>query len=216
MFQLIVFDLDGTLIDSRRDIADAANATLVACGGQPLPEERIGRMVGDGAAVLVARAFEAAGIERPADALDRFLALYDDRLLRHTRPYPGIPDVLSALGARATLAVLTNKPLKATRAILEGLALARHFEPGRVVGGDGPFPRKPDPAGLQHLMTSAGVLPAATVLVGDSVIDWRTARAADARICLARYGFGWESFPVNELRAEELIVDRASQLSDAL
>ena len=84
-------------------------------------------MVGDGAATLVARAFAAAGVEPPADALDRFLAIYNDRLLSHTRPYPGIPELLDALGARATLAVLTNKPLAATRRILGGLDLARYF-----------------------------------------------------------------------------------------
>jgi len=81
VYQLIVFDLDGTLIDSRRDIAESANALLETCGARPLPEETIGSMVGDGAATLVARAFSAAGIERPADALDRFLAIYDSRLL---------------------------------------------------------------------------------------------------------------------------------------
>src|SRR6185436_8394918 len=107
----IVFDLDGTLIDSRRDLADAANALLESCGGGPLSEERIGRMVGDGAATLVARAFEASGLERPADALERFLGFYDRGMLNHTRAYPGIADVLEVLGTRATLAVLTNKPL---------------------------------------------------------------------------------------------------------
>ena len=126
-FSLIVFDLDGTLIDSRRDLADAANALLESCGGGPLSEEHIGRMVGDGAATLVARVFEASGLERPADALERFLAFYDQRLLNHTRPYPGMADVLDVLGMRATLAVLTNKPLASTRRILEGLDLARHF-----------------------------------------------------------------------------------------
>ena len=81
MFALIVFDLDGTLVDSRRDIAESANALLEACGADPLPEETVGRMVGNGAATLVARAFAAAGIERPPDALDRFLTIYDARLL---------------------------------------------------------------------------------------------------------------------------------------
>ena len=94
---------------------------LETCGARPLPEETIGRMVGDGAATLVARAFAAAGIEPPPDALDRFLAIYDTRLLKHTRPYPRMPEVLEALGARAALAVLTNKPLAATRSILAGL-----------------------------------------------------------------------------------------------
>src|SRR3954465_3279111 len=101
-FPLYVFDLDGTLIDSRRDLATAVNALLVECGGEPLPEERVGRLVGDGAATLGARAFEARALERPPDALPRFLAIYDRHLLDHTQPYRGIPDVLTALQERAS------------------------------------------------------------------------------------------------------------------
>jgi len=209
---LIVFDLDGTLVDSRRDLADAANALLLSCGARPLSEERIGRMVGDGAATLVARAFEASGCERPADALDRFLALYDERLLAHTRPYPGIVDVLDALASRARLAVLTNKPLRATRDILKGLDLARLFSAGQVIGGDGPFPRKPDPSGLQHIQTVAAADPRSTLLVGDSIIDWRTARAASTPVCLARYGFGFEGFPEDSLTAADRVIDSPSEL----
>src|SRR3954467_12243156 len=107
-FRLIVFDLDGTLIDSRRDLANAANAVLGECGGAPLPEDQIGRMVGDGAATLVARVFAASAIAMPSDALARFLAVYERHLLDHTRPYDGILDVLPQLSRRATLALLTN------------------------------------------------------------------------------------------------------------
>jgi phosphoglycolate phosphatase len=205
-FRLIVFDLDGTLVDSRRDIADAANTLLVECGAQRLPEERIGRMVGDGAATLVARAFEAASIEQPPDALQRFLAIYDRHLLDHTHPYPGIPEVLDRLGLRAKLAVLTNKPIASTRRILAGLDLARHFPDDAVIGGDGLFPRKPNPAGLRYLAASAGVLVESALLIGDSVVDWRTARAASMPVCLARYGFGFEGFPVDELQPEDRLV----------
>src|SRR4051812_4677705 len=114
---LIVFDLDGTLIDSRRDLADSANALLEAHGAEPLPEERIGRMVGDGAATLVARVFDARGLTTSADALTQFLSFYDERLLQHTRPYTGIPALLDLLALRAQLALLTNKPLASTRRI---------------------------------------------------------------------------------------------------
>ena len=216
-FSLVVFDLDGTLVDSRRDIAEAANETLVAYGATPLAEDALGRMVGDGAPVLVARAFAAAGVEKPPDALDRFLLIYGARLLTHTRPYAGIPLVLERLAARsAALAVLTNKPLEATRQILQGLDLSRYFTPERVVGGDGPFPRKPDPEGLRHLMVSARASAETTVLVGDSVVDWRTARGAAAQACLARYGFGWEGFPTDQLSVDDWVVDSPSEILQRL
>jgi phosphoglycolate phosphatase len=211
-FRLIVFDLDGTLIDSRRDLADAANAVLASCGGGPLAERDIGRMVGDGAATLLARVFKASGLERPPDALERFLAVYDRRLLNHTHPYPGIANVLGVLAMRATLAVLTNKPLASARRILEGLDLARYFAEDAVIGGDGPFPRKPDPAGLRHLSASANVPVDSTLFVGDSVIDWRTARAASTSVCLARYGFGYEGFPVAEIGPTDHLIDTPADL----
>jgi phosphoglycolate phosphatase len=211
-FRLIVFDLDGTLIDSRRDLADAANALLESCGGAPLSEAQIGRMIGDGAATLVERVFEASGLERPADALERYLRFYDQRLLNHTRPYPGMAEVLDLLGARASLAVLTNKPLTATRRILAGLDLARHFSEHAVLGGDGPFPRKPDPAGLRHLSAREHVPAESTLLVGDSPIDWRTARAASTPVCLASYGFGFEGFARQELGPSDRIIDAPADL----
>ena len=211
-FKLIVFDLDGTLIDSRRDLADAANALLESCGGGPLSEDLIGRMVGDGAATLVARAFAASGLERPADALERFLRFYERCMLNHTRAYPGIANVLEVLGLRATLAVLTNKPLASTRRILARLDLARHFAADAVLGGDGPFPRKPDPAGLRHLSARANVAAEATLLVGDSLVDWRTAHAASTPVCLARYGFGFEGFPRHELGRTDHLIDTPAEL----
>jgi phosphoglycolate phosphatase len=212
MFDLIVFDLDGTLIDSRRDLANSANALLQSCGAAPLPEERIGRMVGDGAATLVARVFEARGVVAPPDALSRFLALYDERLLEHTRPYDGVPGMLQIVSARARLALLTNKPLAATRRIVNGLELSRYFPDTATIGGDGPFPRKPDPAGLRHLTTSAAVPAERTLLVGDSVIDWRTARAGSTGMCVARYGFGFEGFPIDQLGPEDYVIDSPAAL----
>lgn len=211
-FSLIVFDLDGTLVDSLKDIADAANLLLESCGAAPLPEDTIGRLVGDGAATLVARAFAAVGQIPPPNALARYLDLYGGRLLAHTRPYPRMPEVLEALSRRAPLAVLTNKPIAATREILSGLELARYFPAGRVIGGDGPLPRKPEPAGLLRLAADAGVDAANTLLVGDSVIDWRTARSAGSRICLARYGFGFDTFPTELLAPDDLAVDAPAEL----
>ena len=210
--QLFVFDLDGTLVDSRRDISDAANALLMACGAAPIPEADIGRMVGDGAARLVARAFRASGIDLPADALERYLALYGERLLHHTRPYNGIPATLEALASRAALAVLTNTPLAATRRILDGLDLSRYFPADAVLGGDGPFARKPDPEALRHLIAGAQASPESTLMVGDSDIDRRTARSAPSRLCLARYGFGFSSVPLHELAPDDRVIDAPGEL----
>jgi phosphoglycolate phosphatase len=169
-------------------------------------------MVGDGAATLVARAFAAGGCQAPPDALARFLGIYEGRLLKFTRPYANIDDVLAALEPRMPLAVLTNKPLASTRRILDGLDLARFFPPDLVIGGDGPLPRKPDPAGLQFLCDLVGVEPAEALMVGDSVIDWRTAHAAGTQVCLAGYGFGFEGFPVDDLQADEPVIDSPAAL----
>jgi len=211
MLSLFVFDLDGTLVDSRRDIAQSANAVLEQCGCTPHSEEAIGGMVGDGAAELIARAFAAAGAAAPSDALERFLRVYNTRLVRFTRPYDGIPELLDALCARGTLAVLTNKPLGATRSILDELGLAPYFGE-RVLGGDGPHPRKPDAAGLTALISSAGVTPEHTLMVGDSVVDFRTARRAGAQACMARYGFGFHDFPMAELGEADRVIDRPLDL----
>jgi len=210
--RLFVFDLDGTLVDSLRDLADSANELIVSCGGAALEPDAVARMVGEGAAMLVSRAFVAARVEQPPDALSRFLAIYDTRLLNHTRSYEGTADTLKMLSSGASLAVLTNKPLAATRRILEGLELSPFFNADAVIGGDGPLPRKPDPSGLRSLCERVGVAPADTVLVGDSLIDWQTARNAGTAICLARYGFGFREFPRERLNGRERLIDRPTDL----
>ena len=207
---LIVFDLDGTLIDSQRDLADAANALIVERGGAPLPVDTIAGMVGEGAALLVRRALSAAGLPAAGEqALARFLDLYDQRLLQTTTLYGGMDGVLDELVDASPLAVLTNKPLRATQRILEGLGIAHRFR--WVVGGDGPFPRKPNPAALRHLMVEAATSPARTVMVGDSAVDLATARAAGTRVCLARYGFGYRAGAA-DLRGDELLADHPADI----
>lgn len=212
---LIVFDLDGTLVDSRRDLAEAANEVLKSHGCAAHSEEQIGRMVGDGAATLVARAFAAAGRPQPKEALREFLEIYNGRLLRFTRPYAGVVEMLQRLQPRFVLAVLTNKPLRATQEILAALGLAPFFG-RRVRGGDGPLPRKPDPAALLELVAAAGGTTARTLLVGDSVVDWQTAHAAGVRACLARYGFGFDGFPEGRLTEADMVIDAPSELAERL
>ena len=207
---LIVFDLDGTLIDSRKDLSDSANTLLRAHGGSPLSDDRIADMVGGGALLLIRRVFAAAGLgEPPPSALPAFLDIYDERLLAHTRPYDGVADVLAALHRQFPLAVLTNKPLAHTQRILDELGFSPYFR--WVLGGDDPIGRKPAPAGLRRLMEDARATADACLMVGDSAIDLETARNAGTRICLARYGFGYRFGP-DDLRGDELIVDRPEDL----
>jgi len=209
--RLIVFDLDGTLVDSRRDLADSANELIVELGGAPLPEEAIGRMVGEGAALLVRRALTQAGLEDRPGALERFLAIYDRRLLNHTKPYEGIREAIAAGRAHARLAVLTNKPGAATARVLEGLGLRASFD--AVIAGDSEWPRKPDPASLLELASRANATPIRTLLVGDSAIDHETALRAGARCCLATYGFGYEMFPAGRLTGSEWVVRAPADLA---
>jgi phosphoglycolate phosphatase len=186
---LIVFDLDGTLVDSSVDLANSTNEVLESYGAAPLPVAQIASMVGDGARMLVKRARDTSGLRVPLDeALDRFRAVYGRRLLDHTRPYPGIADVVRGAAPHATLAVLTNKPEEPTRRLLDAFDLAPSF--AWVIGGDSGFARKPDPAAFHELIRRAGVTPAAALMIGDSFIDVETGRRAGVRVCLARYGFG--------------------------
>ncbi len=210
MFDLVVFDLDGTLVDSREDLAQATNRLLVEHGGRPLDLEVVVRMVGEGVEKLVGRAFAAAGLPVPSDGVARFLALYGGCLLVHTRPYAGVPEALEELSRMARLAVLTNKPRQFSETILRGLGLAASI--ATVLGGDGPHARKPAPDGLLRLVADFDVAIDQTLLVGDSAIDLKTARAAGTAIALARYGFGFRSVPHDQLKGDELLVDAPADL----
>lgn len=215
-FRLLVFDLDGTLVDSVRDLTAAVNHLIRERGGTPLDEDRVARMVGEGAKVTVRRALDAARLACDDDALARFLEIYDARLLDHTKPYEGIPDVLArASRAGLALAVLTNKPLAASRAVLEGTGLLPYFG-ALIVGGDGPWPRKPAPDGLLALIERAATNRSATLLVGDSTIDIETARSAGVPICLARYGFGTPGDAGGDLPQGSFAIDHPLQLAERL
>jgi phosphoglycolate phosphatase len=211
LHRLIAFDLDGTLVDSRRDLADSANQLIEELGGLTLPEEAIGRMVGEGAALLVRRALDAAGVGEHPEALARFLEIYDARLLNHTRLYDGLEEVVRQAEPHARLTVLTNKPVGPSERILEALGLRDLF--AEVVGGDGPYPRKPDPAALIAMMATAGTTSEHTLLVGDSAIDHETARRAAARCCLVSYGFGYRQSLRATLNSHDWVADSAAALT---
>jgi phosphoglycolate phosphatase len=202
---LIAFDLDGTLVDSRRDLADSANRMLESYHAPPLALDEVAALVGDGARQLVSRVLEASRLTIDVDvALERFLGFYSQVLVAHTRPYKGIPDLVRNLAERAFLAVLTNKPGDLSERLLQALDLASYFE--RVIGGDSTFPRKPDPAGLQALMADAGVGPERALYVGDSMIDVETARRAGVGVVVAQYGFGYLREPLR-LDGSEILAD---------
>jgi phosphoglycolate phosphatase len=213
---LAVFDLDGTLIDSRRDLADSANEMLASYGARSLDEKHIVSMVGCGVAALVKRVMTAADVDAPMEeGLARFLAAYDERLTHHTRPYDGIPALLDELRSRpVAMALLTNKPLEQSVRILEVFGLSKYFQ--RVVGGDGPWPRKPEPDGMRFLMHQAAAGPSETVLIGDSTVDLQTSRNTGVRICLARYGFGFADLSASDLRGDEWLVDTPAEIAGVL
>jgi phosphoglycolate phosphatase len=188
LYQHVCFDLDGTLVDSRADLADAMNHTLASLGRHRLPSDLLQSFVGEGARRLVER---AVGCDASAalvdEALQRFLTRYGAHLLDATRPYEGIAETLEELAARGVLlSVLSNKPEAMSRAILAGLGLAGRFF--AVLGGDSLPTRKPDPAGALHLLARGGTPPDRMLLVGDSGVDVRTARAAGLPFCGVAWG----------------------------
>jgi phosphoglycolate phosphatase len=195
-FRHVVFDLDGTLVDSLADLTDAANHVLAAFGRPALPADTLAGFVGDGARKLVERALGPAAADRVDEGLALFVDYYGAHLLDRTRSYPGIDAMLSALSAAGVgCSVLTNKPVAMSRAILDGLELLPFFL--EVIGGDSRPSRKPDPDGLLHLARLANASPAEVLLVGDSAIDVRTARAGGAGFC----GVSWGLAP-DRMRAE--------------
>ena len=187
---LVIFDLDGTLIDSAADLAAAVNAMLAGFGCEPLSLPQVRRMIGDGVAMLVARALAARGCEPadPAAATRLFMQHYEADAISRTTAFPGVREALEAMRAAAIpLAVCTNKPARITSRILESLGLARFFE--RVIAGDSlPF-RKPDPRVVLTLLEAFAAPAARSLLVGDSEIDAATARAAQVPFVLMKHGY---------------------------
>lgn len=210
---LVVFDLDGTLVDSVHDLAEATNdaMAIAAPGAAPIPQDAVRRFVGDGAQTLIARAIAHAGAPLVVDeVLPIFLECYAKRMLETTRPYDGIPEALRAL-APLRLAVLTNKPGALSRALLEGLGLASLFL--RILGPDDARSRKPDPGGLVRLMADLGARPARTVMVGDSSNDIRVGRSASTHTV----GVLWGLRPEDVLaEAPDLTIDTPARLAEAL
>ncbi|MFN8627709.1 MAG: HAD-IA family hydrolase [Candidatus Binatia bacterium] len=188
-YQHVVFDLDGTLIDSRADLAQAVNHVRGTLGLPVLPLDVVTGYIGAGARMLVQRALGPGHDERLDEGLTRFREFYGAHLLDHTRLYAGVADALRTLVQHgAGLSVLSNKPEAMSRAILAGLGVLPLFLV--VLGGDSFTTRKPDPAGLRHLCARLGMRPERMLMVGDSVIDLDTARAAGIAFRGVAWGFG--------------------------
>ena len=211
MRDLLIFDLDGTLIDSRLDLAHAVNATRAHMGMSPLEFDRVYSYVGNGAPVLIRRALgEQAAEAEVEEALEFFLEYYREHALDYTKLYPGIKESLDRLtGAGKQLAVLTNKPVRMSKSIVEGLGVADHFF--QVYGGNSFDFKKPNPVGVEALMREAGVARERTIMIGDSGVDVNTAVNAGVMSCGVTYGFQPETL-VNP--APDLLVGRMEELVD--
>ena len=208
---LLIFDLDGTLIDSRLDLINSVNATRAQAGRGPLPDEQIFSFVGNGAPVLIQRAMGPDSThEQVAHALKFFLDYYGRHALEHTILYPGVRESLDRLHqARATLAILTNKPVIISRRIMAGLGLAGHFF--QIYGGNSFEHKKPHRIGIDTLRTESETPAEDTWMVGDSYVDVQTARNAGVASCGVTYGFQPETF--REF-PPDVLVDRLEEFAD--
>ena len=217
--KLLVFDLDGTLIDSARDLANSVNAALEHMGRPPLREETIATYVGNGAAMLVRQALAAENNIAPDEVHDEELATAYNYFLEHYRAhnldftyaYEGVVDSLQALSGQFEMAVLTNKPVRPAIRICEGLGIAQFF---RVIYGGDSFPlKKPHPMGLNEIIAETIVRPDETLMIGDSKVDVQTARNAGAWSLGCQFGFG----PQNLLEEmPDILVDHANSWTKAL
>ena len=214
----MIFDLDGTLIDSKRDLVNSVNAARAWMDLPPLADEHVYSYVGDGAPMLMRRALPGASEDQLERGLRYFLDYYREHMLDATTLYPGVREALDQLqDAGVPMAILTNKPVRFSVRLIDGLDLSRHFF--RIYGGNSFEEKKPSPVGVNLLMRESGVEAPGTVMVGDSGVDVRTARNAGIRACGVSWGFQPETFAefppdfiVDDMRdlAERVLRDRQS------
>ncbi|MBI4208564.1 MAG: HAD-IA family hydrolase [Deltaproteobacteria bacterium] len=187
---LIVFDLDGTLIDSCRDLTLSVNDTLHSLGYPPLEESLIAQYVGQGVTPLLQRSLERYGSKKVEEARSIFLKRYEEHLLDNTRLFPGVADVLLHF-VEKHLAILTNKPYSLTEKILSGLNIDPLFS--IVIGGDSLEAKKPDPGGFRFILNQLGILPREAMIVGDNPVDIQTGKRVGSWTCGVTYGYSAES-----------------------
>jgi phosphoglycolate phosphatase len=208
--RLAIFDLDGTLIDSKADLVDATNATRLHMGLSPLSEETVASYIGSGAPVLMRRALGPEASETQVnEALAFFLKYYYVHMLDKTVLYPGVREALDEMkAAGVAMAILTNKPHANSVGIMDGLGLGGYFV--RNYGGDSFPQKKPDPIGIQTLMADLGLPPESVIMVGDSHIDIKTARNAGVHSCGVTFGLQPETLVAEP---PDLLVDDMRELS---
>jgi len=203
----LIFDLDGTLIDSKLDLILSVNAMLRQLGRSELPEDTISGYIGRGAPVLVAKAL---GVDASEDecrhGLEYFLAYYEEHKMDNTRLYPGVAEALYCLG-QVPMAVLTNKPVRISVRILEALGLGRKFR--AIYGGNSFTTKKPDPLGAQTILRELGIPAGQAMVIGDSEVDVQTARNAGTLAAIVNYGFGVYD---RETHPADLYLDRLTEL----
>jgi len=214
--RLLIFDLDGTLIDSRLDLVHSVNATLRHMGRPELPDDLIASYVGDGAPMLIRRALGADADNEPlvSGGLEYFLAYYREHKLDHTIVYDGVVEALGRIrqaqnGVPRRMAVLSNKPVNPSRAIVEALGLSPFFI--HVYGGNSFPTKKPDPHGAQTILRETKTPPEQTLIVGDSAVDVITGRNAGLWTCGVTYGFA-----PHTLRdaPPDVLIDRPQELAE--
>jgi len=214
--KLLVFDLDGTLIDSRLDLVHSVNAALRHIGRPELPDDVIASYVGDGAPILIQRALGSGPIDEALvrQGLQFFLSYYREHKLDHTTVYEGVKEALQALqrsndGTPRRMAVLSNKPVVPSRAIVEALGLGRFFM--QIYGGNSFATKKPDPEGARKLLQECGLRPEEAAIIGDSHVDAETGRNAGLWTVGVTYGFAPHTLRENP---PDVLVDRPLELSE--
>jgi phosphoglycolate phosphatase len=214
--QLVVFDLDGTLIDSRLDLVHSVNAALRHIGRPSLPDDVIASYVGDGAPILIQRALGGEQVDETIvrQGLQFFLSYYREHKLDHTTVYEGVKEALAAVqgvsnGVPRRMAVLSNKPVIPSRAIVEALGLGTFFM--QIYGGNSFATKKPDPEGARKLLEEVGVRPEEAVIVGDSHVDVETGRNAGLWTVGVNYGFAPHSL---QEASPDVLVDAPHELAD--
>jgi phosphoglycolate phosphatase len=211
---LLVFDLDGTLVDSVPDLRAALNKMLRERGCPPVSPSEVKRMVGDGAPALVARALAASGADAAGvgEALTRFLEIYEANAVQLSRPYPDVRETLTALRLRGyRAAICTNKPQRATMAVIEGLGFLPLFD--GIAGGDRFSVKKPDPGHLLGLIGELGASVTTTAMIGDNENDAAVAHAVGVPLVLMRYGYARVA---PESLAADALLDHFADLPAAL